>query len=267
MSVDTVMSRNLEVARVLAAAGCAVFPCDPVTGEPLEEWRACSTTDIAGLEALWQRDPDAVPAIDLGKAGLLVVEPRYRDHDHKARNGFKAFEQLARDHDWDIVTSAVRSPDGLHYYFRQPEGEPLESKASLGGHNIEIHGKGGYVIGPNVVRGIGWDWLRSSDTAVLDALAQQTVPVVPDWLAALIRRKRDVVSVGRAARAGCPPIGPIARPCGGSRRRLWRDFEINPAVCGPLVSVPKASIGPIGRSRSYRHEGSGLRTTRRPAGS
>jgi hypothetical protein len=125
-----------------------VFPCDPKSGEPLVEWRACSTTDIAGLEALWQRNPDAVPAIDLGKAGLLVVEPRYGDHDNKARNGFRAFEQLARDHGWDIVTSAIRSPDGLHYYFRQPEGEPLESLASLSGHNIEIHGKGGYVIGP-----------------------------------------------------------------------------------------------------------------------
>src|ERR1700752_531058 len=108
MPVDSVTSRNLEVARLLAAAGCAVFPCDPVTGEPLVKWSACSTTDIASLEALWQRNPHPVPAIDLGKAGLLVVAPPY---DDKERNGFRAFEQLATAHGWDMVTSAVRSPD------------------------------------------------------------------------------------------------------------------------------------------------------------
>jgi Bifunctional DNA primase/polymerase, N-terminal len=241
MSVDAVMSRNLEVACRLAAAGCAVFPCDPVSGDPLVEWRAGSTTDIAALDALWQRYPDAVPAIDLGKAGLLVVEPRYRDDDDKARNGFKAFEQLARDHGWDIVTSAVRSPDGLHYYFRQPEGEPLESLASLGGHNIEIHGKGGYVIGPNVVRGVGWDWLPSSDTSVLDALAQHTVPVAPAWLAALIRRERDL---GSGPAGGARARRPIGRSCRVRRSvrlrrvkgRLQRDVESNPAEKDYIVS-------------------------------
>ena len=34
LPLDTLKSRNLATARALAAAGCAVFPCDPATGQP-----------------------------------------------------------------------------------------------------------------------------------------------------------------------------------------------------------------------------------------
>ena len=68
------MNTNLNAARTLAAAGCPVFPFDPATEEPRVEWTACSTTDMATLEALWRRYPDALPAIDLGRAGLLVID-------------------------------------------------------------------------------------------------------------------------------------------------------------------------------------------------
>ena len=45
-------------------------------------------------------------------------------------------------------------------------------------------------------------------------------------------------------------IRPHLARSGTSKGRLRRDFEVNPAVRGPLDSVPKASIGPIGRSGS-----------------
>ena len=60
MSVEASMSRNLNAARALAAAGCPVFPLDPGTQEPRVQWTECSTTNIPALETLWQRYPDSV---------------------------------------------------------------------------------------------------------------------------------------------------------------------------------------------------------------
>ena len=147
------MSRNFNAARRLAAAGCPVFPCDPVTEQPCVEWTECATTDIAALEALWQRHPDALPAIDLGKAGLLVAEIF---SDNKSADGFQSFMQIAATYEWDIDPPVVSAPDSapyaLHIYFRQPAGEPLASDASLRGYGINIRGKGGYVIAPGAAR-------------------------------------------------------------------------------------------------------------------
>src|SRR5215204_2767885 len=77
-------SCNKTVALRLAQAGIYVFPChadpankpkfkSPIT-EIIRSWSEQSTTDPALIEKWWARFPDAMPAIDLGKSGLLVLD-------------------------------------------------------------------------------------------------------------------------------------------------------------------------------------------------
>jgi hypothetical protein len=204
------MNTNLNAARTLAAAGCPVFPCDRATEKPYVQWTECSATDMAALDALWRRYPDALPAIDLGKAGLLVVEVF---SDDKSGNGFGSFMQIAATYEWDIDPPIVSAPydAALHFYFRQPAGEPLASDASLRRYGINIRGKGGYVISPGATRRDGAQWTKAKGMDLREALAEQSVPAMPDWFVALIRRARDLAS-GTADGARRPLADLFDRP-------------------------------------------------------
>ena len=72
---------NLDTASELAAAGLAIFPAvveqrgDTWTKRPLiAGWQQRATTDAARIRDWWHRWPDAVPGIELGRAGLVAVD-------------------------------------------------------------------------------------------------------------------------------------------------------------------------------------------------
>ena len=181
------MSKNLDTARALAAVGCPVFPCDPVNERPrVEDWSAASTTDVEAVEELWQRFPGSLPAIDLAKAGLLVLE--LWESDTESGDGVFSLGKIRRAHGWKVDYPMVSTPDAVHAYLRQPEGEPLgESDAGLRPYGIVLYGKGGYVIAAGAERADGEEWVDIGNDSLLRTLARHAVPAAPDWLAALIR--------------------------------------------------------------------------------
>jgi hypothetical protein len=74
---------NLAAALRLSRGGLAVFPCQDTPSNKATDnascfgikWREQSTTNPATIRAWWSRWPGAIPAIDLGKSGLLVIDP------------------------------------------------------------------------------------------------------------------------------------------------------------------------------------------------
>ena len=64
---------NRKVALRLAEAGLAVFPAGP-DKKPLLSWRKLSTSDPTVIERLWERWPDAMPALDLAKSNYVVLD-------------------------------------------------------------------------------------------------------------------------------------------------------------------------------------------------
>ena len=114
-------SHNLAIALDLAAAGLPVFPCQP-SGPSIKSpckgcyWRNVSTTDPKKIEALWlKHDPDALPGIDLAKAGLLVI-----DCDTKLNDGLAWFTLYAAQFGDDLTTTpAVQTPSkGRHHFYK-----------------------------------------------------------------------------------------------------------------------------------------------------
>jgi hypothetical protein len=108
---------NRDFALRLAEAGFSIFPCgqDKI---PLVKWRTLSTRDPETIAVWWSEFPGALPALDLEKAGLLVLD----GDRHGGPDGRAALRELLnRQPDFfPERTPAVLTPgDGVHVYFHQ----------------------------------------------------------------------------------------------------------------------------------------------------
>jgi len=213
---------NLAVALRLAAAGIAVFPCRPrdkVVGDqlkkaksPLVRWRTESTTDQDIISGWWARWPRALPAIDLAKAGLLVID---NDRHDPEADGVEAFNQLAEQRTFDPQSHpVVRTPrNGQHIYFRQPPGSCIGNSRGLLPRGIDVKGSGGYVIAPGAVLPDGTAYIVAPDSRDLADLRDGTIPEVPDWLLDVLQDRRGPMdNPGQAKIATAPNVDGIRLP-------------------------------------------------------
>src|SRR3954469_1725602 len=136
--------KNRALALRLAEAGLPVFPCGP-DKRPLVPWRDQSTADAQRVADLWVRHPGALPAIDLAKAGLVVLD----GDRHGGRDGVAALRELLQHNGFDHRQHpGVRTPrDGVHVYFRQNGSALTNARGDLPA-GVDIRGNGGYVIAP-----------------------------------------------------------------------------------------------------------------------
>ena len=149
---------NFTAALRLADAGIPVFPATITHDEKsaswrkrpcFEAWQQAGTTDPTIIEKWWSKFPDAAPAIALGKANLVIVDPdRHGDID-----GVANFAKLIEDHDLPVGPIINTAGGGKHYIFRQPEsGEPLGNSRGDLPDGIDVRGNGGFIIAVGAVR-------------------------------------------------------------------------------------------------------------------
>jgi hypothetical protein len=181
---------NLQNALALAGAGLHVFPCAGVAGDagkvPLVGWRGDSTIDTDKIRRWLQKWPGAVAGVDLGKSGLFVVDCD-KVKSAEQLDGQEYFESVilgARADSFPFVTSRTPS-GGVHYIFRQPDGEPLgNGRGGLPKKKdvaIDVRGAGGFIVAPGAVMQDGRTYVLDGDLA--------DVPAVPAWLLAIMRAK------------------------------------------------------------------------------
>ena len=148
----------LAAALRLAEAGIPVFPATIFYDEKsaswrkrpcIEAWQQAGITDPAIIKKWWSKFPDAAPAIALGKANLVVIDPdRHGDSD-----GVANFAKLIEGHDLPVGPIINTAGGGKHYIFRQPEnGEPLGNGRGDLPDGIDVRGNGGFIIAVGAVR-------------------------------------------------------------------------------------------------------------------
>ena len=179
---------NLTVALRLASAGLHVFPIanDGRRMPLIRRWSVNSTVDPAVVRTWWRVRHGALAAIDLRKAGLVVIDA----DRHGGPDGVAAWLDLVREHGLGGKPPiVVRTPrDGLHIYFTQPNGEPLRCRSGRLPPGIEVKGAGGSITAPDNVRDDGTFYEQIAGPAPLAAaFADGAIPVVPDWLCDLVR--------------------------------------------------------------------------------
>jgi hypothetical protein len=138
---------NREVALRRAAPGRGVFSAGP-DKKPLVKWRELSTSDPGAIEYCWQRWPDAIPAIDLGKSNLVVLD----GDRHDGPDGRTALLELLRQQDdFDGTAPAIETPsDGIHIYFDRNGHELTNARGDLPA-GVDVRAIGGFVIAPDAM--------------------------------------------------------------------------------------------------------------------
>ena len=190
-SVSTHTASNLAQALDLAAAGIPIFPARafklPSSGkwqkQPLVlRWREVATTDPHQLQEWWQRFPDAIPGIELHRAGLVVIDP---DRHSGGPDGVAAFAALeAENNGIPAHPETDTAGGGKHHFFRQPEGEPFGNRSGALPEGIDVRGSGGWIVAPGAVRSDGARWQPAPGTQSLaDAYRSGTLHPLPrlDW--------------------------------------------------------------------------------------
>jgi hypothetical protein len=188
---------NLPVALALAKAGLPIFPARLTFNqkkgkwdkEPhIKGWQQEATTDEKKLRDWWSTWPQAVPGIELGRAGLILIDT----DRHGREDGVENFAKLVAQHvplpDHPIANTAG---GGQHHYFKQWNRETFgNSQGALRGMEIDVRGKGGWAVAPGSVRPDGKRWAPAGLTA---AYHENKIPLLPDWLAAMIRPRKPEV--------------------------------------------------------------------------
>jgi bifunctional DNA primase/polymerase-like protein len=168
----------------LAAAGLPIFPAEVYfnsgrwTKKPrIVGWQDRATTNLQTIHAWRRMWPGAVPGIDLGHAGLVVIDA----DQHGGPDGSLALAALIHGQEWPEHPIVATAGGGQHHYFRQPN-EPLGNNRGALPEGIDIRGTGGWTLAPGAIRPDGARWR-------LVAGSFDQIPTLPTWLEAIIRRK------------------------------------------------------------------------------
>jgi Bifunctional DNA primase/polymerase, N-terminal/AAA domain/Primase C terminal 2 (PriCT-2) len=225
---------NLTVALEMAEAGLPVFPADVTFNDKKQTWekRPCiknwqqeATTDAQRLRDWWGEWPGAVPGLELGRANLIMLDP----DRHGGEDGVANFAALVAQHktlpDHPLTPTAG---DGEHHYFTQPNGIPFtNAEGDLKGRGINVRGKGGWAVAPGSLRPDGKRW---GPTNLATAYSNNQIPVLPDWLADMIRppRKSKPAAKPRRATEDATRVEAALRYIPSQDRTTW--FEVGAAL-------------------------------------
>jgi putative DNA primase/helicase len=184
------VTANLDAALRLAGAGLYVFPCSPATRSPLVGTIDQATRHPHSIERYWRHHPDALPAINAEKSGLVILD---LDVGHKAGvDGVEAFDALIDEHGGDFpACPAVRSPrGGVHLFLRQPKERKLGNAKRGLPKGVDVIALT-YVIGCGAVKLDGTFYEQIAGCPDLfEAFANGTIPEVPAWLVDIIQAPR-----------------------------------------------------------------------------
>jgi Bifunctional DNA primase/polymerase, N-terminal len=175
---------NRDWALRLAEAGIAIFPCG-ADKKPLIKWREFSSSDPEAI-AQWRRQfPGALPAIDLEKCDLFVLDgDRHGGPDGRAALGKLLRQQIGFD--WHTAPSAFTPGDGAHVYFLQNGHELGNGRGQLP-DGVDARGCGGYVIAPYATLSDGRCYRTIAGTPdLISAYKAGTIPHVPQGIVDLI---------------------------------------------------------------------------------
>jgi hypothetical protein len=182
---------NLTAALSLAAMGLPVLPAAPDKRPLLVGWQKKASSEPEQIRSWWRAHPDALPAIFVGGAGLLVIDC---DRHPGGNDGIEAFNRLLSANGGSLaaVPMTKTANGGAHLFFKQPEGDPLGNGRGELPDGIDVRGVGGFVIAPGAVLPDGKQWRSVNGRPLLaDAFKAGAIPKLPQWLADIIRPNRQ----------------------------------------------------------------------------
>jgi hypothetical protein len=180
-SLNTALELGLHVFPVQVQSNGA-----KLDKRPTVRWRDESTTDASIIKSWFSGEyKECAIGIDLGKAGLLVVD---LDRHHGCADGYAAFRELAKQQRQDFSKCPVTCTpsNGRHLYFQQP-ADPLGNGKGRLPPGVDIRGNGGFVVAPGSEwQGRAWR-SHPQHPRLVDAYSRKIIPTLPAWLHELIK--------------------------------------------------------------------------------
>jgi hypothetical protein len=133
---------NLTAALDLAAVGMPIFPAGPDKRPLLAGWQEKASTEPEQIRKWWVVHPDALPAILVGRAGLVVIDC---DRHPGGNDGIKDFNRLVSANGGNLVNVPMTKTarEGAHLFFKQPKGKALGNARGELPDGIDVRGVGG----------------------------------------------------------------------------------------------------------------------------
>ncbi|WP_370931000.1 bifunctional DNA primase/polymerase [Bartonella sp. DGB1] len=186
--MEKLKEQNYLSAVTLAKAGYYIFPCrgkGKRAKAPLlkQSWRAISTLDLEQIKLWWDNYPDAIPAIDLGKSNLIVL-----DADKKANvDGVTNLLALFKQYEYDIsnIFTVVTANNGFHFYFKQPKDIMLGNATGDLPKGVDVRGAGGYVIASGAILEDGKKYIAKGSFT--------NIVTLPNWIKDIITKPKPAI--------------------------------------------------------------------------
>lgn len=221
---------NLDATLHLGSAGLFVFPVQVTfnagTGrwdkKPcITGWQDKATSDESAIRAFWRVYPAALPGLALGRAGLVVLDA----DRHGGPDGVSAFHALVDEHGLPPGVVKVNTAGaGEHWLFRNLAHDPLGNGEGVLPGGINIRGRGGFIVAPGAVRPDGKCWIEPKDgPKLVTAIREGTLPVIPSWLAGMIRvHEQEGAQEQQEPRSGPPGEREVAYAAAALRNAYSR---------------------------------------------
>ena len=249
---------NLDTALALAAAGLLVFPASVSTnakGEGWDKkpwiggWQSKATTDPTQIRQWWQTYPNAVPGIELGRSGLVVLD----GDRHGGPDGVTALNKTLGG---DTLPHPISftAGGGEHHIFRQPtSGEPLGNGTGSLPKGVDVRGQGGWIVAPGSIRPDGKAWQSDPEAPSLPkAFSSGTIPTIPEHIVGLIRtppsRMSNIAPPSQSA-ISQRAVTLVAPPTG---RVLLYGKALLDGICSEVASARKGERNKTLNACSYR---------------
>jgi hypothetical protein len=158
--------------------------------KPLIPWRRLSSSDTDAVLQWWRQYPDALPAIDLEKAELMVLD----GDRHGGPDGRAALRELLKrqaDYHAAATPRCLTPNDGAHVYFNQNGHELTNARGDLP-EGIDVRGAGGYAIAPYAVLPDGRTYRAVPNSPdLISAYQAGTIPPIPQGIVDLIEARKN----------------------------------------------------------------------------
>jgi Bifunctional DNA primase/polymerase, N-terminal len=179
---------NRDWALRLCEAHIAIFPCNEKKRPLIDRWPEFSSCNPDVVAQWWAKHPGALPAIDLAKCDLFVLD----GDRHGGPDGRAALRRLLLEEGFNRETApaALTPADGVHVYFGQNGHELGNARGNLPA-GIDARGYGGYTICPYAVLADGRRYQSVSGAPdLITAYRDGTIPHIPQGIVDLIEARK-----------------------------------------------------------------------------
>ena len=223
--------------------GRARFPGRADKRPLLVGWQEKASTEPEQIRKWWLDHPVALPAISVGRVGLIVIDC---DRHPGGNDGIKAFNRLVSANGGKLVNMPMTKTarGGAHLFFKQPKGKALGNGRGELPDGIDVRGVGGFVIAPGAVLPDGKQWQSVNGRPLLaEAFKGGTIPELPQWLADIIRPNRNRTEMGPTIRAQLCQRGERTAARAAKLMRQQRSTVQSPNSAQPrTASVTRCSM-------------------------